>query len=528
MSTSASSSYEEVPYEGFALFLTHPDHLAALARLFGVSTPDVETCQVLELGCARGDNLIPMALSLPRARLVGIDLSPRQIAEGRATIAELGLENIELREQSIMDAGPELGQFDFILAHGVYSWVPAPVQEAMLRLCGRALAPNGLAYISYNTYPGWHMRTMARDMMFFLARGVAETRARVSVGRTFMRQLAELLAKHDNPYARCLREEAEKIVRHDECYLAHEYLEETNHPIYFHEFVDRAVAQGLRYITDAQYWTTAATQPDELFRAFGDSALDWHDREQIYDFIKGRAFRNALLCREGIPCSRMPSARAIMSLRISSLVRPAAGDFPPRPDGGEDFHNLRGEFALSTNDPVIRTALRILDEARPRSIPVETLWARTAERLAAAAPAGGPDERPAASPAMLAESLLDAFAHNIIELHVREPRFTTEIGEFPHASPVARRQAAAGPRVANLRHRLFALVDFDQLVLAQLDGRHDRPAILAKMKDAVRDGVFNIQFRGSPLTDPTEAEPLLVRLLEESLRRLAAGALLVG
>ncbi len=529
MSTTASSSYEEVPYKGFALFLTHPDHLAALARLFGVVTPDVETCRVLELGCARGDNLIPMALSLPRARFVGIDLSPRQIAEGRATIAELGLENIELREQNIMDAGPELGRFDFIVAHGVYSWVPAAVQEAMLRLCGRALAPNGLAYISYNAYPGWHMRTMVRDMMFFLARGVAETRARVSAGGTFMRQLAELLAKHDNAYARCLREEAEQIVRHDESYLAHEYLEETNHPIYFHEFADRAAVHGLHYLTDAQYWSMAAAQPDELFRAFGDRALDWHDREQIYDFIKGRAFRNALLCREEVPCSRVPSARAIMSLRITSMVRPAASDVALRPDGGEDFHNLRGEFALSTNDPCVRTALRILDEARPRSVHFETLWDRIEERLPSAFAAAGPDDRRAASPAALAESLLDTFAHNLIELHVREPRFTTEIAEFPEASPVARRQAAAtAPRVANLRHRLIALVDFDQVVLAQLDGRHDRPAILAKMKDAVRDGVLNIQFRGSPVTDPTEAEPVLVRLLEESLRRLAAGALLVG
>ena len=151
MSVEVSSSYEEVPYEGFALYLTYPDHLAALARLFEVSPPEVETCRVLELGCARGDNLIPMALSLPRARFVGIDLSPGQIAAGRATIAALGLENIALREQSILDVGLDLGPFDFIVAHGVYSWVPDPVREAMLRLCALALAPNGLAHISYNS-----------------------------------------------------------------------------------------------------------------------------------------------------------------------------------------------------------------------------------------------------------------------------------------------------------------------------------------------------------------------------------------
>src|SRR5262245_53595780 len=207
----AGSSYEEVPYEGFALFLTHPNYLAALGRRFEVTTPPVETCRVLELGCARGDNLIPMAYSLPGARFVGIDLSPRQIAEGRAAIAELGLENIELREQSILDLGPDLGTFDFILAHGVYSWVPDPVREKMLRLCAETLAPNGLAHISYNTYPGWHMRSMIRDMMFFRARETAGTRARVHAGRALMKGLAQVLANHDNPYARCLREEAETI-----------------------------------------------------------------------------------------------------------------------------------------------------------------------------------------------------------------------------------------------------------------------------------------------------------------------------
>src|SRR6516164_1345854 len=159
MSATLGSSYEEIPWQGFALYLTHPNHLAALARLFAMTPPEIATCRVLELGCAQGDNLIPMAASLPGARFVGIDLSPRHIAEGRAAIAELGLENIELREQNILDVSPGQGSFDFIVAQGVYSWVPEPVREQMLRLCATALAPSGLAHISYNTYPGWHMRT---------------------------------------------------------------------------------------------------------------------------------------------------------------------------------------------------------------------------------------------------------------------------------------------------------------------------------------------------------------------------------
>jgi SAM-dependent methyltransferase len=526
MSLSASSSYEEIPYEGYALFLTYPDHLAALARLFEVSAPEVENCRVLELGCARGDNLIPMACSLPSARFIGVDLSPRQIAEGQATIDALGLKNIELRAQNIMDLGPALGAFDFILAHGVYSWVPDSVREKMMCFCGESLTPNGLAYISYNTHPGWHMRAMARHMMMFRARGIAGTGDQVRAGRTFMRELAHLLAKHDSPYPRCLRTEAEQIVRHDETYLAHEYLEETNEPTYFYQLVDRAASHGLSYLTDAQYWTTATARPAELFRAFGYADDDWLHREQIHDFITGRAFRNSVFCREGTSCSRIPRAQAFMSLRITSMVRPVRVDAGPGAELKEDFENLRGEMVLSTNDTVIRTVLRILDEVRPHSMPYELLSARAQERLNSIPDLL--DKRLVTAAGTLADGLLDLYAHNLIEVQVCESDFTTEINEFPRASPVARREAAIRPRVPNLRHRMLALIDFDQLVLSHLDGRHDRRALLAKMQDAVTDGGFAISSNGIPITDTANAEPLLERLLDESLRRLAAGAILIG
>jgi methyltransferase-like protein/trans-aconitate methyltransferase len=528
MSEQADSSYEEVPYEGIAQYVTHPNHLAALGRLFAMLPPDIETCRVLELGCARGDNLIPMAFSLPRARFLGIDLSPPQIAAGRAAIAELGLENIELRAQSILNVDPGLGPFDFIVAQGVYSWVPEPVREQMLRLCAAALAPNGLAHISCNVYPGWHMRTMARDLMLFHARATSGARARVQASRALMQGIARVLATHDSSYARCLREEAERIIRHDESYLAHEHLEETNQPVYFHQFVDRAAAHGLHYLTEAEYWTMAATQPPELFQAFGDSQLDWLGREQLADFIKGREFRHAVLCRADVPCARSPSARAIMSLRITTLVWPAAAGAAPGFGQGEDFQNFRGAVALSTNDPVLQAALRVLAEAWPRSLAFETLQARTQERLASSFRAVAPSSPYAALPGQLAEAMLDAFAHHIVELHVHEPSFTTTIGESPRASPVARRQAAVAPRVANLRHRMVTLIDFDQLVLRHLDGRHDRRALLAEIQSAVKGGTCTVPSQEQPITDPAELERILARRLEESLRRLAAGALLVG
>jgi methyltransferase-like protein len=282
----------------------------------------------------------------------------------------------------------------------------------------------------------------------------------------------------------------------------------------------------LRYLTDAQYWTTATARPAELFRAFGCADDDWLHREQIHDFITGRALRNSLFCREGTSCSRTPRARAFTALRITSMVRPVQIDAVPGAEAKEDFENLRGELVLSTNDTVIRTVLRILNEIRPCSIPFDLLSARAQERLNSIPDL--PDRRLVTAAGTLTDGLLDLFAHNVIEVHVCESEFTTEISEFPRASPVARREAAIRPSAANLRHRLVALIDFDQLVLAHLDGRHDRRALLAKMRDEVSRGGLTISSNGLPITETANADLLLERLLDESLHRLAAGALLIG
>ena len=157
-------SYDEVPYHSFPFPETHPDRLAMIGRLFGLIPPDVTRCRVLELGCAGGGNIMPMAALYPNSRFVGIDLSARQVEAGTRNISQLGLSNIELRHGSITDVDDSWGQFDYILCHGVYSWVPAAVQDKILDICKWNLSPDGIAYVSYNTLPGWHMRGMIREI----------------------------------------------------------------------------------------------------------------------------------------------------------------------------------------------------------------------------------------------------------------------------------------------------------------------------------------------------------------------------
>src|SRR5262249_14540707 len=153
----------------------------------------VDRCRVLELGCGSGGNLLPMAESLPESRFLGIDLSPRQVSSGQATIQELGLRNIELKAMSITDVDAEMGQFDYVICHGVYSWVPEPVQDKILAICKENLAPHGIAYVSYNTYPGWHLRGLVRELLYFHSRKIAEPAARVQHARAFLDFLIKAL-----------------------------------------------------------------------------------------------------------------------------------------------------------------------------------------------------------------------------------------------------------------------------------------------------------------------------------------------
>ncbi len=452
MSAGSPNSYDAVPYEGFPLPETHPDRLSALARLFGLTAPALGTCRVLELGCGSGGNLIPMALSLPDAEFVGIDLSRRQIDQGQATIDAIGLRNIELRAESILDVHPErIRPFDFIVCHGVYSWVPPEVQDQILRICGGGLTAHGVAYVSYNTYPGWHLREVARGIMRVHTRHLADPSQRVREGRAVLESLAEALGDGDDPYSLCLRDEAAQIRTKPDYYLLHEHFEDANRPLYVYEFLGRAANHGLRYLAESRLGSMASAQPTEWVEALSRHLPDPLDREQYCDFLAGRRFRQTLLCRAGVHLDPAPSASAIADLRASAVSQPDVAPPGDDPAAEETFRSPDGEATLTTSDTLIRTMMRVLGDAWPRSLPFEDLWTRTQARLGRPAVAGGPDAEP--SRADLTEALLECLTQRVVELHVHEPRLAAEPGDRPLGAPwrVTRRGPGPASRTCDIR-----------------------------------------------------------------------------
>src|SRR5262245_50731672 len=290
-----SSSYDELPYESKPIYRTHPDGMAAVATIFGLQPSPIAQCRVLELGCAAGGNLLAMAQCLPEAHFVGIDLSPRQIDEGQDAIKALGLKNVVLKAASILDVSDDFGTFDYIVCHGVYSWVPPAVQDKILSICSKNLSPNGIAYVSYNCYPGWHARGMIRDMVCYHTRKTQASVARAREARQFLGFLARTVWE-GSPYGALLREEDRLWNKVTDTYLVHEQLEDHNHPVYFHEFAERATGHGLQYLAEAEFSPLDAETPAEVCEAFdgwAGNVLEW---EQYLDFLRNRTFRRSLLC----------------------------------------------------------------------------------------------------------------------------------------------------------------------------------------------------------------------------------------
>lgn len=523
MGDATAASYDEVPYTATAFHYTHPDRLATIGVLRGLEPAPVNRCRLLELGCASGANLLPMAESFPESHFVGLDLSPRQVADGRAIIAELGLGNIDIRTGDILEVDSRLGQFDYIVCHGVFSWVPAAVQDKILSICADNLAPNGVAYVSYNTYPGWHMRGLVRDLLYFQAGSYADPRQRLEQARDFLSFLVRAIPDSLRVYREIITEEAGHWTSQQDTYLLHEFLDDVNHPLYFHEFMGRAAAKGLQYLGEARPSTIAASLPRAVTETLTRRFTDPLEREQHLDFICGATFRRTLLCHAAQPLEPTPAAARLASLQASALAQPVAPEPDLLSDAVEEFTTL-DNVSFSTNSPLVKTALVCLRRAWPRTLSLDALWSAVLATL----PPGLRSESEKEVRASLADVLLSCFHSNLLELHRQSPQFTAQVSDRPVASPLARLQAREGLPVTSRRHRGVQLSEFDRVVLRHLDGSRDRAALLQALVGLVLAGDFDLQQGDQAVRDPGLIRTMFDAALDACLQKLALAALLIA
>jgi cyclopropane fatty-acyl-phospholipid synthase-like methyltransferase/methyltransferase-like protein len=502
MNAELQASYDKFPYLSLAFPQSHPDRLATIARLHRLVPAPVGDCRVLEIGCAAGGNLIPMAAALPRSRFLGIDFSAVQVREGLADVAVLGLANIELEQVDLRDFGEEAGLFDYIIAHGVYSWVPPAVQEKLLDVCSRQLAAGGVAYISYNTLPGWNMRGIVRDAMRYHTRQFPDARSRVQQARATLDFLAQATEGAQSPYALMLRSEAEQLRRKQDYYVLHDHLEEFNEALFFHQFAARATRHGLAFLAEAEFRMMQVDGlPAPVAHALNRMAPEILQREQLTDFLRNRIFRQTLLVHDDAPIDRALTPERVHSLWVASAARAADGGSDPSSAAPVEFRMPDGS-GLRTPHPISKAAMAVLAKHWPAPIPFSDLGAMAAARIGLT---GDVDDAQAAT---LASDLLKSFCAGVAELHALGPAFVIEPGARPQASPVARLQAARGSHVTNMRHEMVGLDDADRRLLSLLDGSLERGAVAAQA------------FPGQPPKSASE-------VLDDALARLARQALLV-
>ncbi len=450
--------YDDVPYPSHAFSWTSPDRLATVAAVLGLETVPPSRARVLELGGSSGGNLLPHAMLHPDSSLLGLDLSRIQIEQGQHILADLGVENLRLEVADLATWQPEPGAWDYVICHGVYSWVPAHVREAILATCERALSPRGVAVVSWNSHPGWHMQGIARDAMQFLVDDSLPLAHQAARAQDVMRVLANVSADPESPYGKLLHHISGQLELVPGSYIAHEYLEAHNEPMYLAEFTRHVSEAGLRYLCDTnlsssmvQLYTTAV---QERLRGIVRSQIEL---EQYLDFLTCRPFHTSLLVRPEAPVQR----------RLSTFD--PAGYWLTREEAVEP----------DPERPALWDAvLRYLHQAWPHTVAFEEVAASAAET------AGVPLDEEAR--AELGVAVLQGYLADHLDLSRDRHQAVSRAGERPQAWALSRYQAARQHLIANLWHDTLALDSPDLLLLVLSDGTRTIAELAAALDEPLR------------------------------------------
>ncbi len=464
---SLRQSYDDLPYETRARRKTHPDTLATIATLFGLDPPAVNAARVLEIGCGTGENLVAIAGALPDAACTGIDLSASQIAMARNLAAAAGIKNADFHVRDFGDLVRTEEPFDYVIAHGVLSWIPLDRHRDLLDRCSHPLAPGGLLYLSYNALPGWHQRRIVRDHLLRAVDGIRDADARVRTARDSLAQLADIVGESESSYGKLVREERDNALKLGDSYLAHDLLETYNTAFYFDDAVSMARDHDLHFVGEAAF---EAMVPDTYPGAIADALKTipaLYDREQALDFLINRTFRESIFCksRQAAMTPQLP--------RLARLLYAARLQRKPGPSDAESvvYQDVGGrEIAMAPG--AAQQAIDTLSQRFPEALTFEEIVAG----LAVPAPA---DQQGIVG---LINALFVLYSRGFVSLHSVRPGVVALPGKLPRAPGLARAQCARGTRVTTALLENLEIDDPDcRVLLPLLDGTRDIPTLAAAL-----------------------------------------------
>ncbi len=486
MTAATYNTGSNVPYAGASYRMSHPRRLEALAALSGMHPQPLPAARVLELGCAAGRNLIPQAVNYPGAEFVGVDVSARQIAEGQAMIKALGIGNIRLHEARIEDVDGTWGAFDYILCHGVYSWVSPDVQDDIMAICQRNLSAQGVAYVSYNALPGWHIRNITRDLMRYHTDGIESATEKLVRARAIL----GFMGKHapsNSAYRALLAEEVNSVQRSDDAYLNYEFLENDNHPCYFEEFIERAASHSLQYLGDANTARlTIRAVPQEAQAAL--ASLPLLKQQQYMDFLLNTSFRRTVLCHDHIRLERRRSNNMLDRFHIALSGRPQKLTLDVA--SKEPVDVAVGSNTVSSASPFAKAAIQHLMDVFPGSVMISELHKAAIALLEGVGyPLG---DEPATRLEDMAAVVMEIYLGGAIELSLHPPKVATTVSALPAVSPLVRLQASTHGKVVSQLHETVVLDEFRRHVVARLDGERDPDTLWLELARAIDRGEIEV------------------------------------
>lgn len=515
MIDNAQNTYDETPYQSYPYAQSSPEKLATLGTLFGMNPPKIETARVLELGCAEGGNIIPHAVHYPKGEYIGVDLSKVQIDAGKKHIKELGLKNIELKHCSITDIDDSFGKFDYIICHGVLSWVPDFVQDKIIEISNKNLNKNGIAYISYNTLPGWNMVRTIRDMMMYHAKSFAESE-KVVQSRALLEFIKESLEGSDTPYAKVLKQEAALLAKQGDHYIRHDHLEENNKQFYFSDFMKKANEQGLQYLSDcslaSMYLGNMKQQVVEKLQEINDIVRT----EQYMDFITNRRFRSTLLCHNDIRLNRALNNDRIKNFAISLDISAEKSIKDAVIENNElmkfYFKGDKEQF-ISTTSPALKAAFYVLIENKGYPLAFKDLINKADKLLK-----GNNKELIEAE---LLKNCMNLVIKGYMDIHLQNRDKEKIKFDKPNVSKLVQHQVEKTTNnwVTNPSHLPISINLFDKFAIKYMNGKNTKEQILDELMKEASEGKITLSKDNKKIEDKGQIRKELLVNLDNTIER---------
>ncbi len=501
---SIEASYDQYPVHTLPNSLTHPDHLAVIAKLFSMNPKPLHDCRILEIGCGDGGNLIPIAMQLPKSQCFGVDISGVQIDRGNALIKKLQLKNIKLEKNILLKVGGKIRKFDYIICHDVFSNVGEEEQKRILQFGKDYLSNQGVMCISYDVSPGADPAQSMRDMVRFHAQRFKDIEERIQQSRALM----SFVVREDQDVADPKKMLAGQAVNMGDADIVHRFLDPHRSVFSFIEFTQHAEENGLQFLAEADFSTMLLNQlPSDLADTLMRISDDVMQLEQYLDYVRNRNFRITLLCHDSIKIDRAIDSEKIKQLKVAANLQLVS----KLDDSTVRFRSLNG-VDIASHNVVTTAAFDQLQKHWPKSCDYEEL-----EKLSQASD----------NPNSLDMDLLQAYGINAIRLSTIDLPIANAVSAKPLASALSRLQAATNSYVTNMMHQLVALDEPIRQLLMLCNGRRTLDDLTKAMVAMADEGVLQLRFEDQVITDQAKLFQYLQQALPAMLNQLKQLALLV-